>query len=112
MVKYIALIRFPKNVGKDETRRYWLEEHVPLIKSRLPELKKYVINMPVSLDGKEPPYDGAIELHFEDMASLQRSLSSEPWLREDRKASSAKVVDRQDGLILLYAEETVVPLNQ
>ena len=84
---------------------------MPLVKSRLPELKKYVINLPVPIGGATPPYDGAIELHFENMASMERSLSSEPWLRDDRKASSAKVVDREDGLILMYAEEFIVPLG-
>ncbi len=112
MVKYISIIFRPPKTNRKEVIDYWLNTHSVLVKSLLPELQKYVINIVAKEDEHdENQCDGVVEMHFSDMEALQRSLASPAWQSDRRKSSSEKVIDynRMNSFIV---EEHVIPLNR
>lgn len=110
MIKFVNVFRFPAGADKEATRRYWLDQHAPMVRDRLPELMKYVISIPhAGPDGTEPPYDGIVEMHFEDLDAMRRSFATEPWLRKDRIDSSARLMDSATAL-RFHTEEHVTVL--
>lgn len=112
MVKWVSLIYRPPGTNRKEVIDYWMNVHAPLVKSILPEMQKYVINIVAKEDADDlSQYDGVVELHFADMASLQRSLASEGWLSDRRKASSVKVIDYSRTRSFVV-EENVIPLDR
>lgn len=110
MVKYVSLIYRPPGTSRKEVIDYWLNVHAPLVKSLLPEMQKYVINLVVKEDNDDTQYDGVVELHFRDMASLRRSLDGPAWQSERRMASSVKVLDYSRNKSFIV-EENVIPLD-
>jgi uncharacterized protein (TIGR02118 family) len=110
MVKYVSLIHRPPGTRRKDVIDYWLNVHAPLIRSLLPEMQKYVINLVVKEDDDDTQYDGVVELHFRDMASLRRSLDGPGWQSEQRMASSVKVLDYSRSKSFVV-EENVVALN-
>ena len=111
MVKYVSLIYRPPGTDRKEVIDYWLNVHSALVKSVLPELQKYVINIVEKEDDDDSLYDGVVELHFTDMVSLRRSLASPGWMSDRRKASSVKVID-YNRMKSFVVEENVIPLDR
>ena len=111
MVKYVSVICRPPGTDRQETIAYWLKVHAPLVRRALaPDLRKYVINLAVQKPGAtEPSYDAIVELHFDDMDSMNRAMANPAWQSEERKKSSDRVIDysRTKSYIV---EENIIPL--
>ena len=111
MYKVIALVRRKPGVDPEAFVDYWKNVHAPLVRSTLPGLRKYVLNIAESGRGIEPPaYDGMVELHFDDRESADRALSSPEWVGDARRASTDAFLDLET-IISIRANEYVVPLQ-
>lgn len=111
MFKYVSIICRPPGTDRQEVIDYWFNVHAPLVKRVLPGLRKYIINVaqPSPVTGELPPYDGIVELYFDDMESMRKALTSPGWLSDERKASSVKVIDYKK-IQGYYVEEHEIPL--
>ena len=93
MIRITYLLRRRPNLSVDEFRRYWREEHGPLVAGharRINALKYVQVHtlddpanaaMAESRGGMEPPYDGVAEVWFENREALLDALSSDAGQR-------------------------------
>ena len=110
MIKVIALVKRNPALTHDEFARQWKEQHAELVKGRLPGLRKYVLNIAFQEPGgPPPPWDGVVELHFDDIEARQRAFSSPEWLAGERQDSSVDLLDL-GSIMSVVAEDYVVPL--
>jgi uncharacterized protein (TIGR02118 family) len=112
MIKVIGLLRRNPQLTQEEFVRYWKTVHVPLVQKRLAGLVKYTGAFPIEVPSAPetaPRYDGLVELGFETVASMQAAMSSALFLDDERKASSARLMDltRTDTLVM---EEIAIEL--
>ena len=77
MVKIIYCITKKPGMSEDEFHRYWKQTHGP-IAARIPGLRRYVQSHthPSSAKMWRSSFDGAAEVWFDDMASLEAALGS------------------------------------
>ncbi len=76
MTKAIVMLNCRSGMNMPEFRRYWLEEHGPLM-SRLPGLRRYVQDQVAQEKGQEErPCDGIEELYFDSPEALETALAS------------------------------------
>lgn len=97
MAKIIVLFGKPKDPEAFD-KEYW-EGHVPIAK-QMPGLKKYTVNKVVSAPRGEPAYYMMVELEFESMDALKKSLEA-PVSRESGRHG---VKMATGGITFLYAE--------
>ena len=93
MIKIISYIRRNPALSPAEFRDYWLNIHVPLVKSRLPSLRHYAGCFPVDAPGTLTEADAIVELGFDDLETMEREMNSPEFLAADRQASSARLMD-------------------
>jgi uncharacterized protein (TIGR02118 family) len=123
MIKLVYVVRRRSDVSPEEFRRYWLEEHGPLVKSIAPEhgarryVQSHTIDTPlndalVGIRGMAPSYDGITEVWSDSLEALQAELSSEAGqqafgrLGEDE----AKFIDIGSSTMFLTEEHTIFDL--
>ncbi len=108
MYKMIAMLRRKPGISREEFARYWIDIHAPLVKDCLPGLQKYVLNIATPFpDGREPDYDGVVELGFEDQAAMTAAMTSPTWLSTQRQASTSNFLDLEN-ILSVHTEEHVV----
>ncbi|MGI4815330.1 MAG: EthD domain-containing protein [Janthinobacterium lividum] len=119
MIKHISFIYRPAHMSHAEVVEYWKKVHSQLVKTKLPGLRKYVGNFPVNEpgsgaqqpgSGKQMQCDAVVELHFDDVESLHAAMASPGWLSDERKKSSASMMDFTHHQFVVV-EEVVVPLD-
>jgi uncharacterized protein (TIGR02118 family) len=87
MVKLVYCIRRREDVSPEEFRRYWLEEHGPLMRSVAGAIgaARYVQSHTVAPElnailresrGSAEPYDGITEVWWESLVALQASMQT------------------------------------
>lgn len=97
MLKMVYLIRRRPELGVDEFRRYWTENHGP-IAARLPGLRKYVQHHVVpNPDGSDPEFDGFAEMWWDDADALSEALASPEFEAALADAQSFLDWDRTQG---------------
>lgn len=108
MIKHISIVHRPPGLSHEAFVAYWRDVHAPLVKTRLPGLRKYVGNLPVATPGGAPlPFDAIVELHFDDRAALDAAMASPSWLAEDRQASSRRIIDYTRHVVVIAEEHEV-----
>ena len=66
MIKLVYVVRRRSDVAPEEFRRYWLEEHAPLVKAIAPEhgsrryVQSHTIDSPINDALVGSPRDGAV----------------------------------------------------
>lgn len=87
MIKFIYCVRRRSEMSKDAFRRYWLENHGPLVRKYAKALraKRYVqshtLDSPLNAAaqqprGTQPPYDGITEIWWDKAEDLIAALST------------------------------------
>ena len=87
MVKLVYCIRRREDVSPEEFRRYWLDEHGPLVRSVASAIGavRYVQSHTMAPElnevlrgsrGADQPYDGITEVWWESLADLQASMQT------------------------------------
>jgi uncharacterized protein (TIGR02118 family) len=118
MVKHISFVHRAAGMTHEEFLERWKNLHAPLVKARLPGLRKYVGSIPCRPPGSNASMPGSgaqlqcdlvVELHFDDLASLQMAMSGPGWLSDERMASSAALMDLTRHQFIV-AEEYLVSL--
>jgi uncharacterized protein (TIGR02118 family) len=105
MIKIVVLLRRPHIWTRERFHRWWLDDHVPLVKE-LPDLRKYrvcLVTGSTSHEGHEP-WDGIAELWFDSRAALDAAWSSgvgKAALEHSRESHS-------DRLVLITEEHTLI----
>ena len=104
MVKVMLLLYRRPGTSPDEFRRYWHEQHRPLLE-RLPGLRRLVLNdvLP-SPDGAPAVCDGIAEDWFDSSAVMQAAFASPEG---QAVAAAAAFLDLARLQILVVAEEEV-----
>ncbi len=107
MIRLTYLLRRRPDMTADEFRRYWRDEHGPLVASHARRINaiKYVqvqtVDDPVNAamaearGGMEPPYDGVAEVWFEHREALVEALAAESGRRAaaDLVEDEARFID-------------------
>ena len=81
MIKFVYVVRRRPDVSSEAFRKYWLENHGPLVRSQAQALraKRYVqshtLDLPLNqvaqqIRGSQPPYDGITELWWDSIEDL------------------------------------------
>ena len=87
MLKFVYCVRRHPNVTPEAFKKYWLENHGPLVRSYAKALraKKYVQSHTLDTElnaaaqiprGTKPPYDGITEVWWNSAEDLVAALSS------------------------------------
>lgn len=97
MARIIVLFGKPKDPEAFD-KEYW-DQHVPLAK-QMPGLKKYTVNKVVSAPRGEPAYYMMVELEFENMDALKKSLEASV----SRESGRHGVKMATGGITFLYCE--------
>ena len=98
----ITLLRKKPTLTDEEFAKYWLEMHAPLAKT-IPDLRRYVVNVVKRPPNKEPDFNGAVELWFDDVASMKKAFSSPAGVAtmKDTEKFTASV-------ITMYIDEHII----
>lgn len=120
VIKHISFIKRHANVSREEFRKYWEEVHAPLVREALPTLKKYVGNFTIEEDkennwgletrGNVLDCDLVVELHFDSIADMHKSMQGPGWLNDKRRASSSTVIDYK-VMQMVITEVVDIPLK-
>jgi uncharacterized protein (TIGR02118 family) len=100
MIKLVYCLHKRSDLGTEEFRRYWLEEHAPLVQrcAQAIRARKYVQSHTVAPElnemfrqsrGLEPAYDGVTEVWWDDLDALKAGMRTE----EGRAAHRALLED-------------------
>jgi uncharacterized protein (TIGR02118 family) len=87
MIKFVYCVRRRPEMSVEQFRKYWLENHGPLVRSYAKALraKRYVqshtLDSPLNLAAQQPrgtatPYDGITEVWWDKAEDLIAALSS------------------------------------
>ena len=91
MVKIVLLLHRRADLSIDEFRRYWHENHRPLVE-RIPGLRRLVLNDVLAAPNEMPTVcDGIAEDWFDSVESMQAAFAS-----PEAQAVSADVVNFLD----------------
>lgn len=78
MVKQMLAFKRKKGTSFDEFKKYYIEQHAPLVEKTMPELRKYVVNFALQR-GKETPFDAINELYWDDFATIIKLAKSDVY---------------------------------
>jgi uncharacterized protein (TIGR02118 family) len=111
VIKVVSLVKRNPQVTHEEFARYWREVHAPLVRGRLPGMRKYVLNPAIYPPGTPvSEWDGIVEMHFDDWEARERAFSSPEWLADDRQQSSEAFLDLS-ATMTIVTEEYDIPLS-
>lgn len=107
LIKRISLIKRKPGMDREEFFRYWQEVHGPFA-LKLPGLLRYVQchAVPSMYAKGDPPFDGAAQVWFSDLAAMERAFTSKEYLEEARP-DGAKFI-APDGVVSLLVDENRV----
>jgi uncharacterized protein (TIGR02118 family) len=110
-VKLLAFVHRNPSMTHDEFADYWVNTHAPLVKPRIPGLRRYILNVAFQPPDSDtpPPCDGVVELCFDDLPSLRKGMSAPDWMADERQRSSEAFLDLGRNTSLTTMEH-VVPL--
>lgn len=124
MIKLVYCIRRRSDVPEDEFRRYWLEEHGPLVRSVAEAIRarRYVQSHTAHPDlnealtasrGAATPYDGITEVWFEGRESLTEGLASPEAQAATKRLleDEARFIDLTASTLFLTEEHDIFDLR-
>ncbi len=93
MVKVVGLVKRKPGMSAQAFKDYWLNEHSRLEQSSLKvnPVRRIVANFIEEPLIGEPPFDGMVELYFDDMEQFRKQWAS--GHDEDMKADEANFCD-------------------
>ncbi|WP_158595965.1 EthD domain-containing protein [Oleomonas cavernae] len=105
MIKLVYCIRKRTDLPAEEFRKYWLEQHGPLVRSVAAQINaaKYVQSHTVEPGlngvlqqsrGLAEPYDGITEVWWEDVADLHAAMAT-----AEGRAAMGRLVDDESKFI-------------
>lgn len=109
MVKIVATWSAPKPGDVAAFEDYYAKTHAPLA-AAVPELRRLVLTRTTSgLEGNASAFYRVAELHFDDLAALERSAHTAAWTR--MREDAGKMIERFGvSLQVGIGEEVDAPL--
>jgi len=105
MVKMMSIVKRPEGKNLRELRKWWVEEHTKL-STKIPGIRRYVINIVADEAEGMSEIDGINELYFDDMAAVKKALDSPEFAEamKDAREFGLIVVDR-----IFAQKHTIIP---
>lgn len=81
MIKVVRFVKRRKDLTHEQFKAYWLNKHSELEKMVMEKtpMRKIVATFPTGemIGGKEPPFDGMVELYFDSVEDMRATFASE-----------------------------------
>lgn len=105
MIKLMSIVKRPKDKSLQELRRWWVEEHTKR-STKIPGIRRYVINIVADEAEGMCEIDGVNELYFDDMTAVRKALESPAFAEAMKEAEEYGliVVDR-----IFAQKHTIIP---
>ena len=107
MVKVVRFVKRRKDMTREQFKAYWFNEHSKLEKmvAEKTPVRKIIASFATGemIGGKEPPFDGMVELYFnsvEDMRAMFQSEVPGIMLKDEEN-----FVDRSEEPVRVVTEE-------
>jgi len=95
MIKFVYCVRRHPRLSPQEFRKYWIENHGPLVRKHAQTLraKKYIqshtLDTPINLiaqqtRGAKAPYDGITEVWWDSLEDLMAAISTPEGMESNR----------------------------
>jgi len=95
MIKFVYCVRRHPRLSPQEFRKYWIENHGPLVRKHAQTLraKKYIqshtFDTPINLiaqqtRGAKAPYDGITEVWWDSLEDLMAAISTPEGMEANR----------------------------
>ena len=120
MIKFVYVVRRRPDVSPETFRKYWLENHGPLVRSLAKELraKRYIqshtMDTPLNqltrqARGTQPPYDGLTELWFDSIEDLLAAAQTPEGLQANLTLAQdeARFCDLPNCSVFFTEEHTI-----
>jgi uncharacterized protein (TIGR02118 family) len=120
MIKFVYVVRRRPDVSSEAFRKYWLENHGPLVRSQAQALraKRYVqshtLDLPLNqvaqqIRGSQPPYDGITELWWDSIEDLIAAAQTPEGQQANRTLAQdeARFCDLPNCSVFFTDEHTV-----
>ena len=98
----VRVVKRKEGMRDEEFRRYWIERHGP-VAARIPGLRRLVIS-PAIRAWRGEPFDGIVELWFDDMEALEQAFSSAE--AEEGREDISNFIERSS--LFVTQENTIV----
>lgn len=79
MIKMIFTGKKGPDRTMEEFKKYYLEQHAPLVVKTVPNIRKYTINFPIERSGKENTFDFVTEIWWDDAESVRAFYKSDEY---------------------------------
>ncbi|MER6977747.1 EthD family reductase [Streptomyces carpinensis] len=76
MIKLVAVVRRKEDIGFEEFRHLWCEEHAQLVLP-MPGVRRYTQNLAFEGRTRTWPVDGVAEVWFDDKRAVREAFASE-----------------------------------
>jgi uncharacterized protein (TIGR02118 family) len=120
MIKLVYVVKARDDIAPEEFRRYWLEEHGPLVASLAGDIRarkytqSHTVVSPlndalVASRGMAPFHDGITEVWFDSIDDLQTALTSPEGARAGAALAEdeAKFIDFSRSTIFITEEHDI-----
>jgi uncharacterized protein (TIGR02118 family) len=120
MIKFVYCVRRRPELSPDAFRKYWLEQHGPLVRSFATALRarRYVqshtLDTPLNVHARQPrgtaePYDGITEVWWDSAEDLAAALATPEGQRANAvlAADEGKFCDLRRCSVFFTEEHTI-----
>jgi uncharacterized protein (TIGR02118 family) len=76
MIKVLFWARAKPGASPEEFGRYWVEVHAPLVRERMPGLRRYEVNIVTGAPQGEPLVGGVAALYFDSREAFAQATTS------------------------------------
>ena len=110
MVKIVRFIKRRKDLTHEQFKAYWLNKHSQLEKMVMEKtpMRKIVATFPTGemVGGKEPPWDGMVELYFDSLEEMRAMFATE--IPKIMLKDEENFVDHSEPPLRIVTEEYVM----
>ena len=96
------MVMYPRPTDVAVFERAYLDEHMPLAQAKITGFTRVVMTRVIGMPGDDPPFHLIVEIHFDSMDALQRTLAS-PGMQAT--AAHATSISSGGSPVFLVAEE-------
>ena len=105
MIKLVHFVKKRKDLTPEQFKDYWLNKHSQVEKLVLEKtkIKKILASFTI---GKEPPFDGMVELYFDSMEDLR--APGDPEVLAKLRKDEENFIDLSEKRVFVATEEYLI----